>query len=164
MTELTLNKHFIVTLPPTNETIMKHTFNLIKHGGNYRFVIATDVDNAIPSQPIIYVAPDISPPHQLTVLHENQDYVIFWQEHDLPESLKSASYHYEILVVEGSNRMNESIAKVYETEQPPYTYKDVKPDVIYTFAVRLVTDEGYKSPLSEILSTRTSLAGIYLIV
>ncbi|XP_053974316.1 sortilin-related receptor-like [Hylaeus volcanicus] len=156
VTEMTLNKRFVVTLPPTNETIVKHTFNSIKYGGKYRIVIATDVDNAIQSQPVIYTAPTISPPHQLKVLHENERYVIFWQQQNVPESLITTNYHYEILVVEGSNKMNESIAKVYKIDQPPYTYKDVKSDTIYTFAVRLVTHEGYQSPLSEIYSVRKS--------
>ncbi|XP_076622054.1 sortilin-related receptor [Colletes latitarsis] len=154
--EMVLNKHFVVTLPPTNETIMKHTFNSIKHGGKYRIVVSTNVDNAIPSQPYIYTAPPIPPPHQLTVIHKDQDYVIFWQEHDLPESLKNENYHYEILVVEESRTMNESISTIYKVNQPPYIFKGVKPGVIYTIAVRLVTDEGYRSVLSEILSTRNS--------
>lgn len=154
VTEITFNRRFTVTLPPTNETALKHTFNSIKHGGKYKITIATDVENAIPSQPVIYVAPIIMPPHQLKVIHEDHGYVIFWQEHDLPESFKTTKYHYEILVVEGSKTMNESIAKIYKVDQPPYTYKDVKPRVIYTIAVRLVTEEGYQSPLSEIFSFR----------
>lgn len=161
VTEMTLNKPFTVTLAPTNETMMKHTFNSIKHGGKYKITIATDVDNAIPSSPVTYVAPVISPPHQLKVVHELGHYVIFWQEHDLPEALKTVKYHYEILIVEGSATMNESIAKVYNVDQPPYTFKEVKPDVFYTIAVRLVTDEGYQSPLSEVVTTKTS-AGNYI--
>ncbi|XP_012150619.1 sortilin-related receptor isoform X2 [Megachile rotundata] len=153
VTELIRKKHFVVTLPPTNETSMKHTFNNIKHGGKYQITVATDVDNAIPSHPIIYVAPIILPPHQLKVLPENEGFRISWLVHDLPDVIKTAKYHYEILVVEGP-KMNESLAKIYTIEQPPYEYKDVKPDVIYTFAVRLVTEEGYLSPLSEIYSIR----------
>ncbi|XP_034183961.1 sortilin-related receptor [Osmia lignaria lignaria] len=153
MTELTLNKSFVVTLAPTKETLMKHTFNCIKHSGKYRITVATDVENAIPRQPVIYTAPIILPPHQVKVLHENEGLLVFWQEHDLPESIKTDKYHYEILMVEG-HTMNESLAKVFKVEQPPYTFKDVKPDVIYSFAVRLVTEEGYMSPLSETYSTR----------
>ncbi|CAK9806758.1 Sortilin-related receptor [Anthophora plagiata] len=154
VTEFALKKHFEVTLPPTNETVMKHTFNSIKHGGRYRITVSTDVENAIPSQPLIYMAPEIQPPHQLKVLPNNEDFIVVWREYVLPETLKTAKYHYEILVVEGSYSMNESIAKVYKVDQPPYTFKEAKPDVTYTFAVRLVTDEGYQSPLSETFSTR----------
>ncbi|XP_031838991.2 sortilin-related receptor [Nomia melanderi] len=154
--EMTRNKNFVVTLPPTNETIMKHTFSSIRHGGKYCIVIATDVENAEPSQPIFYNAPEISPPHQLQVISEGSEYIIFWQEHNLPESLTNGKYHYEILVAEGSNKINESIAKVIKVDQPSYNFRDVKPNVIYSFAVRLVSDEGYQSPLSEVVSIRTS--------
>ncbi|XP_017764096.1 PREDICTED: sortilin-related receptor-like [Eufriesea mexicana] len=151
--ELVRKKYFVATLPPTNETIMNHAFTSVKYGGKYRITISTDVDDAIPSQPVFYMAPGIEPPHQVKVLHEEQGFVVFWQEHDLPDTLKSTKYHYEVLVVEGLNVMNESIAKVYKTDQPPYTYKDVKPGVVYSFAIRLVTDEGFQSPLSEVFST-----------
>lgn len=161
---MTRNKNFVVTLSPTNETIMKHTFSSIKHGGKYCIVIATDVENAEPSQPIFYNAPEISPPHQLQVIPEGSEYIIFWQEHNLPESLTNGKYHYEILVAEGSNKINESIAKVFKVDQPSYNFRDVKPNVIYSFAVRLVSDEGYQSPLSEIVSIRTSAEGNYIIL
>lgn len=134
---------------------MKHTFNSIKHGGKYRITISTDVEDAIASQPVLYMAPDIPPPHQVKVLHEEQGFFVYWEEHDLPD-MKDEKYHYEILVVEGSHVMNESTAKIYKIDQPPYIYKDVKPDVMYTFAVRLVTEEGYQSSLSEVFSTRYS--------
>lgn len=160
MTEMTLNKHFVVTLPPTNETVMRHKFNSIKHGGKYKIIISTDVEDAIPSPSIIYTAPDIQPPHQVNVLHKDQGFIIFWQEHDLPSTLSNVKYHYEILVVEGSNMMKESSAKIYKVDQPPYIYKDAKPDLMYTFAIRLVTEEGFQSPLSEVFSTRYS-AGNY---
>lgn len=157
---MTLNKHFVVTLPPTNETVMRHKFNSIKHGGKYKIIISTDVEDAIPSPSVTYTAPDIQPPHQVNVLHKDQGFIIFWQEHDLPSTLNNVKYHYEILVVEGSNMMKESSAKIYKVDQPPYIYKDAKPDLIYTFAVRLVTEEGFQSPLSEVFSTRYS-AGNY---
>lgn len=151
-----LNKHMVVTLPPTNETIMKHTFHSIKYGGKYNITIATDVENAIPTQPFIYMAPPIKPPHQLSVLTDSRKYVIYWQEPDLPESMKSLNLHYEILMAEGSRTINESTAKILRADQPPYIYKDAKTDTIYTFAARLVTDEGYQSSLSEAWSTQIS--------
>lgn len=153
-----LNKQMVVTLPSTNETIMKHTFHSIKYGGKYSITIATDVENAIPTQPFIYIAPSIKPPHQLTVLHDNKEYLIYWQEPDLPENIqKDADRYYEILVAEGSRTINESTAKVLlAKDPPPYRYKDAKTDTIYTFAARLVTNEGYQSPLSETWSTQIS--------
>lgn len=151
------HKPTVVTLKPTNETIMKHTFHSIDYGGKYNITVATDVDNAIPTQPFIFMAPPIKPPHQLTVVHDNTECLIYWQEPDLPESIRNnASWRYEILVVEGS-KMNESLAKIITTKDPPpYHFKDAKMDTIYTFAARLVTNEGYQSPLSEPWSTRIS--------
>lgn len=127
---------------------MKHTFNKIKYGGIYRVVIATDVKNAIPSHPVIYHAPPILPPHQLKVLHKEGNYLVYW--HHQPDNMATiTNYHYEILVAEGSRTLNESNTQIFKADQPPYIYKNAKPDLIYTFAVRLVTEEGYRSILSE---------------
>lgn len=153
VTELTLKKQFVVTLPPTTERMMNHTFNHISYGGNYSIVIATDVENAIPSRMVIHTAKRIPSPHQLLVVPERSEYVLFWEEH---EQYKSINYTYEILVVEGSKKMNETAAKVFKVDRPPYKYKDIKPNVIYSFAVRLITDEGYRSRLSEVVSVRTT--------
>jgi len=153
-----MNKHIVVTLPATNETVMKHMFHSIKYGGTYNITIATDVENAIPTQPFIYIAPPIKPPHQLTVLHDNMEYLIYWQEPDLPEHIrKDTERYFEILVAEGSRTINETTAKILVVKDPPpYRYKDAKTDTIYTFAARLVTNEGYQSPLSETWSTQIS--------
>ncbi|KAL0117855.1 hypothetical protein PUN28_008920 [Cardiocondyla obscurior] len=166
VTEMILNKPpMTVTLSPTNETIMKHMFNFIKYGGKYSITVATDVNNAIPTQPFIYIAPPIKPPHQLTVLHDNTEYLIYWQEPDLPESIQNdTERHYEILVSEGSRIMNESTAKILTAKDPPYRYKNAKTDTIYTFAARLITSEGYQSPLSETWSTQISGAQLPVIM
>lgn len=149
-----------MTLSPTNETIMKHTFHSIKYGGKYSITVATDVENAISTQPFIYMAPPIKPPHQVTVLHDNKDYLIYWQEPDMP---KDVARHIEILVAEGSREINESAANVISTkDSSPYRYKDAKTDgTIYTFAARLVTEEGYQSPLSETWSTQFSGKSVF---
>ncbi|XP_076656222.1 sortilin-related receptor isoform X2 [Halictus rubicundus] len=156
VTEMTLNKHFVVTLPPTTDSKLNHTFNSISYGGKYSIVIATDVENAMPSRMVIYAAKRIPSPHQLLVVPERSEYVLFWEEHELYKSMNCTLCSYEILVVEGSNKMNESAAKVFKVHQPPYKYTDVKPNVIYSFAVRLVTNEGHRSHLSEVVSVRTT--------
>lgn len=149
---MTLNKVKTVTIAPTNETVMKHSFGPIKYGGKYKIAISTDVENAIASQPVIYMAPPILPPHQLNVLHEEGNYIIYWQERSLPDNVKrDLKYNYEVLVSEGTKSV-ESAAQVFRTHQPPYIFKNAKPSVIYSFAVRLVTEEGYQSLLSETVS------------
>lgn len=68
---------------------------------------------------------------------------------------KDVDWHMEILVSEGLTKINESSAKIFLTKDPsPYHYKDAKTDTIYTFAARLVTEDGYQSPLSETWSTQ----------
>lgn len=71
---------------------------------------------------------------------------------------KDVERHIEILVAEGSREINESTANVIFTkDRSPYRYKDAKTDgTIYTFAARLVTEDGYRSPLSETWSTQFS--------
>ncbi|XP_020710796.1 sortilin-related receptor isoform X2 [Athalia rosae] len=156
ITEMTHNMQRTVSLLPTNETTLKHRFHPIQYGGKYRVTVSTDVDNAIPSQPVIYLAPPILPPHQLKVLHEESNYLIYWQEHDLPESIANKTgYHYEILVSEGEREVNLTTAKIIKTNEPSYIYKNAKTDVIYSFAVRLVTENGYQSQLSETVSIKS---------
>lgn len=156
VTDLMNNKTTVVTRPATNDTIIKHTFRSIKHGGQYRITVATDVNDAKPSQPVIYIAPPIPSPHQLHVMPDDGKYIVYWQERELPDTLDNnkTKYHYEILVNEDSRTINESGAKVYKCDQPPFIYKDAKASVIYSFAVRLVTEEGYSSLLSETQSIR----------
>lgn len=157
VTELTLNKTSVTTLPATNETVLKHQFHSIKYGGRYNITLTTDVPGAIPSQWAIYNAPPILPPHQLTALYEEDKYLVFWQERSLPLSMiNNTKFHYEVLVNEGQHTVNETTAKVFRTNEPPYVYPHAKTDTIYAFAVRLVTEEGYRSVLSEVFTTQQS--------
>ncbi|XP_063978327.1 sortilin-related receptor-like [Diachasmimorpha longicaudata] len=156
VTDIMMNKTTVVTLPASNETTIKHTFNSIKHGGQYRISVATDVNDAKSSQPFIYVAPPIPAPHQLHVEPDDGKHIVYWQERELPETLENnTEYHYEVLVSEDSRTVNESGAKVYKCKQPPFIYKDAKANVIYSFAVKLVTEDGYSSLMSETQSIRT---------
>ena len=155
VTELTLNNSGVFTIPQTNETNLKHAFQNIKYGEKYRFSISTDVDGAILAPAVLYYAPPIPPPHQVTAFYEKGTFTIHWQERGLPESiLKDLKYHYEILVNEGERHINESTAEIIPVKQPSFIYPKVKENKMYAFAVRVVTDEGYKSVLSEVLSTR----------
>lgn len=160
VSELTLNKTSVYTIASTNETVLKHVFRNIKYGGRYNVTVATDVEGAIPSQWVIYNAPPILPPHQLSVLYEEGNYLIYWQERQLPESMaKTTKYHYEVLINEGERTVNETSAMVFKTNQPPFIFKNAKTDTIYAFAVRLVTDEGYRSTQSEVFSTQQARVG-----
>ena len=60
-------------------------------------------------------------------------------------------YHYVILVSEGGN-LNKTMAKEYAAKSPPYILNDSQDGVMYSYAVQLVTEDGYKSRLSEVMS------------
>ncbi|XP_014221695.1 sortilin-related receptor-like [Trichogramma pretiosum] len=154
--EMVLKKLSVYTLPPTNETVLTHSIRNIRYGSRFNISIATDVEGAIPSQPVIYNAPPIIAPHQLSVSHNKDHYMLFWQDKPSEEMMKNINYHYEILVNEGERTINESTAQVFKANQPPFIYNNAKLDTIYSFAIRLVTEEGHKSALSEVYSIQES--------
>ncbi|XP_046432202.1 sortilin-related receptor-like isoform X1 [Neodiprion fabricii] len=149
VTEMTHNEVHTVSLNPTNETRLSQRFHPIQYGGKYSVTVVTNATNAIPSQPVIYLAPPISPPHQLTVQYKKSGYLIYWQEHNLPGSFANKTkYHYQILISEGESVVNESTARTLNADEPPYLYKSPIMDIC-AFAMRLVTESGYQSELSE---------------
>ncbi|KAF7992430.1 hypothetical protein HCN44_001755 [Aphidius gifuensis] len=157
--ELTTNNKTTIQIPSTNQTFIKHTFNSIHYGGKYEITVSTGVWGAKPSKSIIYEAPYILPPHEFVVTPDGGKYFLYWQERALPKSLENKTkYHYEILVNENDNTVNLKSAKVYKVDLPPFIYKDAKPDKMYSFGVRLVTDDGYQSLISEVQSIRTPTA------
>ncbi|XP_058808716.1 sortilin-related receptor-like [Phymastichus coffea] len=159
VTEMVLNKTLVFTVAPTNETMPRHPFR-IKYGGRYNITVATDVEGAIPSQWVVYNAPPLPPPHQIAANYDQGKYLVNWQNRNLPESIaKNIKYHIELYVNEGTKTVNESTATVYKVDQPPFILENVKPGKNYAFAARIVTDEGYKSSLSEVFVPFQSNAG-----
>ncbi|KAJ8687024.1 hypothetical protein QAD02_022818 [Eretmocerus hayati] len=157
ITEVALSKTSILSLPPTNETALKHVLRNIKLGGRFNVTVATNAEGAIPSQVVVYNAPPIAPPHQVKADYSDGNYVLHWQERQLPNSIiKNSKYHYEILVNE-DGLFNASSASVFRVDQPPFTLRNAKTNKMYAFAVRLVTEEGYTSPLSEIFESNHGL-------
>lgn len=148
--ETTINKTSVITIPAaSNIKEFKHTFYNIKLSGHYNITVATDFQGAIPSQSIVYNAPPIPSPYQLNAVYQGEDYSIYWVARQLPEPmLTKVTYHYELLINEGISHIDEKTAQKIEVDQPPFLFKP-KLDTIYAFAVRLVTNEGFKSTLSE---------------
>jgi hypothetical protein len=62
-------------------------------------------------------------------------------------------FHYEVLVTEGSWQGEEN-AKKFDVKGPPFILRDIQEGSFYTVAVKLVTDEGYHSMLSELNSVK----------
>ncbi|XP_023246072.1 sortilin-related receptor isoform X2 [Copidosoma floridanum] len=151
VTELTQNKTSAYNLPPTNETSLKYVFRNVKTGGRYNISVSTDTEGSLSSPVVFFNGPPIFPPHQIKVLREGTKFLIYWHEHQQIDSIEG-KYHYEVLVNEGANHIDETTAMTFPANQPPFTYKDAKRDIKYAFTVRLVTDEGFKSPLSEVFS------------
>ncbi|KAL0266712.1 UNVERIFIED_CONTAM: hypothetical protein PYX00_009183 [Menopon gallinae] len=155
VTELNLNKSSSVTLAPTAQTQFRHTFRS-HYGGVYSVRVSTTAPKAIPSEPVRYEAPEILPPHQVQILSEsNGSPVLMWKERILPKAVQDSGYKYKVFVSEGGD-LNVSIAKQYVTDSPRFTFKDIKEGVMYSFAVMLVTEDGYSSKLSEVKSYQTS--------
>lgn len=67
-------------------------------------------------------------------------------------------HEYEVLLCEGEE-FNESHAIVYKAKSPPYFIGDIKPATPYSVAVRLVSEKGFKSALSEINNIRLVQSG-----
>lgn len=126
----------------------------IKLGGKYQISVSTDVDGAIPTEPVSYTAPPIIPPHQIIVeKHQNdQKYIVKWEERNMSDSWKDTKYHFDILVSEGASVVNESNAKIYTSKESPFEFTPENIDAMHSIAVRLVSEEGYHSQLSEVVS------------
>lgn len=133
---------------------MKHLLKNIKLGGKYEISVSTDVDGAIPTETMIYIAPPIIPPHQVIVeKHQNEEkYIVKWEQRNMSDSWKNTKYHFDVLISEGSSIVNESNAKIYNSKQSPFEFIPENIDAMHSIAVRLVSEEGYHSELSEIVS------------
>ncbi|XP_034941871.1 sortilin-related receptor-like [Chelonus insularis] len=163
VTEMIRNETSTIILLPTNETAIKHTFKGIKYGGKYKVTVATNEPDSIMSQPVIYLAPPLSPPHQVQVISSGENWFVYWQEPDLPSEVKNHTARYEVLISENQVTVNESTAEVWPCDQPPFIFKGVKTSVVYSFAVRVKTD-GYQSELSESVTVRTPSAADWPVV
>lgn len=148
----TMNKTMNFKINETTDTDLSHSYR-VNLGGVYKVSVSTYVPDAIPSKVISFSAPPILPPHQLQVIpFKNGTCVVFWQEKDLPDNFKKEkSLKYTVLVNEG-NQTDEKTALKFEVNEPPFIYNNVTPGEIYTFAVYLQTEDGYRSLLSEVNS------------
>lgn len=156
ITETSLNHTSAITTLPTNDSYIETHFR-VHSGGHYNITVQTDAENAVIAGPISYDAPPIPSPHQFQVEpKENGSYILFWKDQPLEKTVHPDVYQYEILVSEGKT-LNESIAKRFLAPAPPFTLYDVSEGIVYSFAVRAVTLNGYKSSLSEIRSIEVPL-------
>lgn len=156
VTEVQLNFTTSVTLLPTDNTELSHSF-AVHYGGHYRVTVQTDSDNASPTKPVEYLAPPIQPPHQIQVLPErNGSYIVYWKERGLPTAISNMSYRYIVLVSQG-HELNVSTASQYNTSSPPFILDNVQEGTIYSFAVMLETSDGYRSSISEVSSVEMPL-------
>lgn len=69
-------------------------------------------------------------------------------------------YSYVVVITEGSV-LNASNSQEFITNTPPFIFNDVKPDMTYSVAVCLRTEDGYRSALSGAESHRID-KGIFL--
>lgn len=140
-----------ITLKPSSDVDLHHEF-VTQYGGHYRVCVSTAVQGALPGPCQEYLAMPLPTPHQLQILPEkNGSYILYWKESSMPDYMSGLKYHYVILVSEGPT-LNRTTAKEYIAKSAPYILNDAQDGVMYSYAVQLVTDDGYKSPLSEVMS------------
>lgn len=149
-----------------------HPLNRLIHnvsaGAKYRIAVKTSVPDAELSKWLEYSAPPLMPPYELQGFHEaeNGSFVLVWEERPQTAVSVSPNHSYEVLVSAGP-KLLESTASVHVAQHPLFVYsasaagdgdkKSVASS--YTFAVRLVTLDGYKSPLSESVTLRNGVSG-----
>lgn len=145
ITDKVRQKKIMVTVVNATGVEMSKVFN-VSYGATYDIRIKTNIIDSKYSEPVTYSAPPIMPPHSLMVVQEmNGSYVIYWNERSLPEAL--GDYNYEILVSEGEH-LNASTTSRYTVRSPPFIF-DNHSAPMYSFSVRLRTNSGYSSDLSE---------------
>ncbi|KRT81787.1 Fibronectin domain-containing protein [Oryctes borbonicus] len=151
--EIVKNITKVLTFPNITQDQVSKVFSVCQ-GGKYEIIVATDVENAIPSGKIIYTPPPIPPPLEIQVASEiNGSYFIYWEEHKKPSV--NINYTFEVLINEG-NTINRSTAQVFEVDKPPFVYTNTTGS-IYSFAVQLKTQDDYRSVLSEVVTVIKSL-------
>ncbi|KAK9512535.1 hypothetical protein O3M35_000936 [Rhynocoris fuscipes] len=157
--ELVLGRNSSVTLLPTNETKRSHQI-YVYYGARYKVSVQTDADNSVPCEEVEHWAPPLPSPHQVQiVVHTNGSHLIYWVPHIPSHAVNMPKHHFEILVNEGPI-LNESTAEIYVANESPFVLNNIKEGIIYSFAVRLVTEKGFKSPLSEITSVEVPLGAL----
>lgn len=137
----------VTSITKPNCTHLSHKFQ-IALGGVYEISVSTDVLGAQYAR-VVYEAPPLLPPYEVNVSPKtNGTYVVTWSDRGHVHGNST----YEVLVSDGLE-LNQSTAQVFEVEKPPFVYTNSSSDT-YTFAVRMKTDLGYRSVVSESLSSR----------
>ncbi|XP_050308262.1 sortilin-related receptor-like [Anthonomus grandis grandis] len=120
----------------------------IEPGAVYNVTVRTHVSQAESAEPVVYAAPNLTPPLEVKVIPEvNGSFFVYWREHEAKLNLPLT---YEVLVNEGTT-MDESTAQKFTVEHPPFIYTNDSAST-YTFAVRVKTKRGFASMLSGPLS------------
>nr|CAD7262570.1 unnamed protein product [Timema shepardi] len=149
--ELTHGQSSTVTMLPTRNTSLNYWF-ITRHGGRYRFSVRTGNAHSNSSRVVEYTAPIILPPGQVQVLPEkNGSYFVYWKETKLPDALQGKKFQYVVMVSPGRS-INMSAIKEYRANNPPIILNNMNSDTIYSVAVVLETEEGFRSLLSEVES------------
>lgn len=83
-------------------------------------------------------------------------YVFDWIIQSFPTESKVylielCRYRYQVLLSPGSS-LNSTSVRMFDTDNPSFTIDDLGETGIYSFAVKLVTSDGYESDVSEVTS------------
>lgn len=122
----------------------------VEAGGVYNVTVSTAATNATATSPVVFEAPPIYPPCEVRVIPEaNGSFFVYWRE---AESMQE-NFVYEVLVHEG-NGLDETTAEKYTVKHPPFIYTNNLGST-FTFSVRIKTEKGFSSLLSETVSKFT---------
>lgn len=140
-------------LPKAQQVLNMRMYN-VSAGAKYRVAVKTTVPGAEMSEWVDWHAPPLMPPYELQGYHvaDNDSFILVWFERPETATSISSIHSYEVLVCEGS-LMKANSADVYTVEHALFVYtapvSDSKKVSTFTFAVRVLTSDGYRSPLSE---------------
>ncbi|XP_076274083.1 sortilin-related receptor-like [Rhynchophorus ferrugineus] len=126
---------------------LNHTLR-VENGGIYSIRISTDISGAIFSKPVTYKAPPIAPPLAFSVSPlSNGSFIVFWDDTNVKVS---GPYKFEILVHDGPALKESSAARILVDHSPLIYTNQTSHE--YTFAVRIKTDKGFSSVMSQALN------------
>lgn len=117
----------------------------IMYGGVYQVKVRAALANAMFSNPIDFWAPRLETPIDFTVVPENDSFVVNWTHSESFRVLEN--YTFEVLVSDGGT-LDPGSAKIYELQKPPFIFKDVDHNKIYTFGVRVKTHSNLRSEMA----------------
>lgn len=158
--ELVLGKNASIRFKPANSTKFQHRI-VVQYGARYRVTVQTGERDSIRTKAAEHWAPLLPVPNQVKVEPYNSSYKMHWQ---LDTNLKKMpKYDFEVMVCEG-DEFDENKASSIRVKAPPFYFHEMKVATTYTVAVRLVSEQGFLSSISEVNMIQIPLGSSMVVV